>query len=380
MDGEQLNLKAKNLIDLFAGVGGISLGAARAGFRVALAAEWDVHAAAAHKLNFPKMTHWDGDIGLLDGSQLLTLAGLKPGELNGLVGGPPCQGFSTMGRRNTTDPRNNLFRHFFKLVSQTLPEFFVAENVMGILAPQYDEIREEAFSLVSATYNLAEPLTLKACDFGAPTSRERVFFIGVRKNLKKEFSYKDIEKSKVENHTLVRDALLGLPAIRSEWREEKDGWRAVSELPSSFYGVRIAGNIPDGVGDKESIDQYKSKRIVSGCLGTIHSEPVAKRYGSLKPGQQDSISKSVRLKPHGLCPTLRAGTNSDRGSYQAVRPIHPTSARVITPREAARLQGFPDWFRFAPSKWHSFRQIGNSVSPFVAEAVLKSVKNKLYHL
>jgi len=92
----------------------------------------------------------------------------------------------------------------------------------------------------------------------------------------------------------------------------------------------------------------------------------------------DKISKFPRLRWDGLCPTLRAGTDKHKGSYQAVRPIHPDEDRVITPREAARLQGFPDWFQFSPTKWHSFRQIGNSVSPFVGEAVLDVIRCKLF--
>ncbi|MCL0160516.1 DNA cytosine methyltransferase, partial [Klebsiella pneumoniae] len=89
----------------------------------------------------------------------------------------------------------------------------------------------------------------------------------------------------------------------------------------------------------------------------------------------DKISRSQRLDPNGFCPTLRAGTGSDKGSYQAVRPIHPTQARVIAPREAARFHGFPVWFRFHPTKWHRFRQIGNSVSPLVSEAMLLPIYN-----
>ncbi len=144
------------------------------------------------------------------------------------------------------------------------------------------------------------------------------------------------------------------------------------------FSERILNGIPEGIGDADSIRRLKEEGAVSGCLGTRHSPAVAARYGRLKPGAQDDISKSVRLKANGLCPTLRAGTGADKGSYQAVRPIHPTSARVITPREAARLQGFPDWFQFAPSKWHSFRQIGNSVSPFVAEVVLNVIKKRAF--
>ena len=109
---------------------------------------------------------------------------------------------------------------------------------------------------------------------------------------------------------------------------------------------------------------------MSGFQSTTHTDAVVKRFRSLAPGGVDRISKMKRLDPNGLCPTIRAGTGSDKGSYQSVRPIHPSADRVITTREAARLQGFPDWFQFHPTKWHSFRQIGNSVSPIVAEAAL----------
>ena len=95
------------------------------------------------------------------------------------------------------------------------------------------------------------------------------------------------------------------------------------------------------------------------------------RFGILGYGEMDKISRASRLDPNNFCPTLRAGTGKDRGSFQSVRPIHYSAPRVIAPREAARLQGFPDWFLFHPTKWHSFRQIGNSVSPIVSEAILK---------
>ena len=111
-----------------------------------------------------------------------------------------------------------------------------------------------------------------------------------------------------------------------------------------------------------------------GASETRHSKKVIERYSEIKQGETDRFSKSRRIDPDGFCPTLRAGTGRDKGSYQAVRPLHPTENRVITPREAARLQGFPDWFQFHPTKWHSFRQIGNSVSPILAEYILSVIK------
>jgi DNA (cytosine-5)-methyltransferase 1 len=133
-----LVVKQPTVIDLFAGVGGLSLGAARAGFTVALAVERDKHALAAHTKNFPKVNHSAADIRRLTGEKLLQAAGLEAGELDGLIGGPPCQGFSIIGHRRVADSRNNLFRKFFSLVAECRQKFFVAENVLGILDGQYD--------------------------------------------------------------------------------------------------------------------------------------------------------------------------------------------------------------------------------------------------
>lgn len=120
----------------------------------------------------------------------------------------------------------------------------------------------------------------------------------------------------------------------------------------------------------EAIRRLHGENRVSGCVGTQHTDVVVERFKVLREGERDRPSRAVRLVRKGFCPTLRSGTGPERGSYQALRPVHPAEPRVITPREAARLQGFPDWFLFDPTKWHSFRQIGNSVSPILAEHVL----------
>ena len=131
-----------NIIDIYCGVGGLSLGAARAGYRIAAAVDNDPIAMGTHKKNFPHTKHLTGNVSQLDGAELLKLAGLRKGQLDGLVGGPPCQGFSRMGRRDPKDGRNNLFIDFFRLVVETRPRFFLAENVPGILDDPYERIRE----------------------------------------------------------------------------------------------------------------------------------------------------------------------------------------------------------------------------------------------
>lgn len=370
----------QKVIDLFAGVGGLSLGAARAGFNVVGAIELDDHAIATHAKNFPSTRHIQKNIHDLTAKEIFEDLKIVKGELSGVIGGPPCQGFSSMGKRDLEDPRNNLFNDFFRLVSELEPDFFVAENVTGILNDKYKDIRKAALSHVEEKYDLVNPIKIKASDFGAPTIRTRIFFIGFRKNkFKNTLNEGDFYKHALKSIT-VDQALKGLPQkIESTWLKETDSWQPINkkEFGEELFFEKLIGDIPLNIGDKESIKKYFELNLVSGCHGTRHSLEVEKRYEKLNFGEQDKISKSVRLKPDGYCPTLRAGTGSDKGSYQAVRPIHFKEPRVITPREAARLQGFPDWFVFHETKWHSFRQIGNSVSPIVAEAILKTIKDSL---
>ncbi|WP_082578599.1 DNA cytosine methyltransferase [Lysobacter sp. Root690] len=366
-----------NVIDLFSGVGGLSLGAARAGFRVAACAELDPIASKSHAENFPTTAHIQQDVAQLSGAQLLEVAGLKSRQLSGLIGGPPCQGFSLIGRRKMADPRNDLFGHFFRLVSETMPAFYVAENVPGILSDKTREFVDQAMSQLPKSYIRLNPIRVEAHRYGAPTTRTRIFFIGFDPDRVETINEDYFSPHETTEFVTVAAALKGLPSVRSNWQTEAQSWRKIGELPDSIFANRALHGVPDGVGNSEALARLRSKRLVSGFLGTEHAPETIERFSKLKPGQVDSIYRSPRLRLDGFCPTLRAGTNSDRGSYQAVRPIHPTVSRVISPREAARLQGFPDWFVFNPTKWHSFRQIGNSVSPIVAEELLARIAKKI---
>jgi len=366
------------VIDLYSGVGGLSLGAVKSGFNLIGAVENDHRILASHKTNFPRAAHIAEDVSSLTGKSLASAAQLGTADLAGLIGGPPCQGFSSIGRRNLKDKRNLLFLDFFRLVSQMQPAFYLAENVPGILQPQYSKVRDASSKMVEKDYQILEPIKIVANDFGAATTRTRIFFIGVRKDIKGADLLPDlIEKAKSKKPTVVKTALVGLPInISNSWTEYEDSWRPYDSSDFNSY-VKSLNRLVNDLGDKMSIDRFIKEKKISGCFGTLHTMEVTKRFQKLKPGQQDAVSKAVRLKADGFCPTLRAGTDNTRGSYQAVRPIHYIKPRVITPREAARLQGFPDWFQFHETKWHSFRQIGNSVCPIVAERVLSAVRMAL---
>ncbi|MET2524971.1 DNA cytosine methyltransferase [Ralstonia pseudosolanacearum] len=367
------------VVDLFAGAGGLSLGAARAGFTVRGSVELDPFAIEVHRHNFPGTVHLAKDVARLTGPQLLELCGLRPGQLDGLIGGPPCQGFSAIGKRDVDDSRNDLFGHFFRLVSSTRPAFFVAENVPGILDSRYAHIISAAFARLRGRYRLLEPITVQANKYGAPTTRTRVFFIGYRSEcFTQELSESDFLPADGQLIVPVSHALRGLPIqVDPAWQSAEAGWRPIGPIEHDWFYDRVTNAIPVGLGDPISIERYVEKSQVSGCMGTFHTAAVAERFRNTPQGAMDSISKAPRLHPERFCPTLRAGTSKERGSYQSVRPIHHIEPRVITPREAARLQGFPDWFVFHETKWHSFRQIGNSVSPIVADHILTKICDRL---
>lgn len=375
------------VIDLFAGAGGLSLGASRAGFHVVSAVEIDKHAISSHEENFPNTRHIQKDILQLSGEELLRLSGVTANQVSGIIGGPPCQGFSSIGHGNVNDVRNTLFVKFFELVEEIHPAFFVAENVPGIMNGKYDEIRQTALAHV-ADYTVLPPVCINASEYGAATSRTRFFFIGYLNDGRiNPITVTDIEHMKIPpaQRTTVRKALEGLPA-NVEYTPDCTGIIALHpdycrvnapHIQSDFFYQRMTGMRPAWIGNINYVNQYENFHLVNGFLPTNHSEAVKERYSKLQYGKQDRVSKSTRLNPDSFCPTLRAGTGPDKGSFQAVRPIHFDYARVITPREAARLQGFPDWYKLPNTIWHSFRQIGNSVSPIAAEQVLRAIFRNL---
>ena len=342
-----------NVVDLFCGAGGFSLGARAAGLNVIKAIDIDPTLTSSYSRNFENDHLHLGDVSDLSGDALRSITGEK---IHGLIGGPPCQGFSLIGRRDKKDPRRALVDHFFRLVSEVRPTFFVMENVLGLLQGEARKVFDAAMDRIPDDYHIIGPSIVTASDFGVPTSRQRVFLVGVLKN------YSDLPSIHAPTDALfttVRDAISDLS----------------SPIPlhieaSGFDVCRLAESnvVPSYARSLRSADS-----LFTGNRKTVHTDAVVERFRTIEQGKTDPVGRHQRLSWDGLCPTLRAGTGSDKGSYQSVRPIHPDQPRVITVREAARLQGFPDVHRFHPTIWHSFRMIGNSVSPPVAKTILERV-------
>jgi DNA (cytosine-5)-methyltransferase 1 len=145
--------------------------------------------------------------------------------------------------------------------------------------------------------------------------------------------------------------------------------------PPSPYARVLRGETNDP--DDLSQPRHSNGSGLTGCQGTSHSPETTQRCAATPPGTYEPVSRFYRLTKDGFAPTLRAGTGPANGSFTAPRPIHPISPRCITVREGGRLHSFPDWFCFHPTKWHGFRQLGNSVPPFLARAVAKQVRSAL---
>lgn len=345
------------LVDLFSGCGGFSLGAHQAGFDVVAAFDVDPNLTYSFARNFPGTDLHLRDLTQLTGADLLASAG---GRIDGVFGGPPCQGFSDIGRRAADDPRRQLLGHFFRLVSEVQPAFFVMENVRGLAYHDARHVLDGALDLVRDRYELLGPLILDASTFGAATRRHRLFVVGVHKDRGDPLALDDVDARKT-SATDVAAAIADLAdAVRVDDRDGYDVWKlkAGADLTSYAAGMRTR-------------DAH-----ITGHLPTAHAPAIVQRFAALPPGKVDPIGRHHKLAWAGQCPNLRAGTGAERGSFQSVRPIHPNDPRVITVREAARLQGFPDEHRFHPTIWHSFRMIGNSVSPIIARELFSAIAIK----
>lgn len=355
-------------IDLFAGAGGLSLGFEQAGFDIAAAVEIDPIHCATHEYNFPNSTAICASVVDLSGKEIRRKANLGNADIDVVFGGAPCQGFSMIGKRALDDPRNQLVFHYVRLVSELQPKYFVFENVKGLTLGRHAEFLNELISALEKTgYDVQKPYqVLNAANYGVPQDRKRLFVIGARRGLRIPNYPKHLDQ-----RTTVWEAIGDLPdadnfdelsvidEVRAKWKTK------------ALYAQCLRGLVLDlkDFGYNREFDP----NILTSSLRTEHTELSKQRFMSTEHGKTEPISRFRKLPPNGLCNTLRAGTDSARGAFTSPRPIHPFLPRVITVREAARLHSYPDWFRFHKTKWHGFRQIGNSVPPLLGRAVASEI-------
>lgn len=347
-------------IDLFCGAGGLSLGFEQAGFEAVAAIDSNPVNISTYSQNFPSTKTICADISEISGAQITNECGLSVDQIEVVFGGPPCQGFSMIGKRDVTDPRNALISEFCRLVAELRPRYFVMENVAGLTHSTSRPVLDGALERLRIEgYNWVSPIQiLDAQNFGVPQRRRRVFVMGFRAD-EKPMTY----PKRQSGGATVWDAISDLRELASRRKLfSSDVFIGRLGAPSA-YSARLRAN--------------KQATQLTGCLLCRHRREVTLRFRHTRPGRTERISRFSRLKKNAVAPTLRAGTPRSHGSFTAARPIHPTQPRCITVREAARLHSFPDWFQFHHTQWHGFQQVGNSVPPRLARAVADCVRRAL---
>lgn len=325
------SLNSFTVISTFSGCGGSSLGYQLAGGKVLLAVEWDDNAVVTYRLNFPDTPIYHGDIGKLTVKECCERAGVKPGELDILDGSPPCQGFSTAGKRDFGDDRNQLFREFARLLRGLRPKVFVMENVSGMVKGKMKLIFAECLQELKASGYKVKARLLNAMYFNVPQSRERMIFVGVRKDVGAEPGHPKARGTP----TIVKDAFRGLsmtvqdPTVGHCWVDAKPGSKTLKALQVTRQGETLRGFT-------------MSRRLALGKVaGTIQTGGVALGY----PGSS--------------------------------WPSHPTEHRGISMREAARLASFPDDFSFGADWRQGAKRIGNSVPPNFMRAIAEHIRDNI---
>ncbi len=343
-----------DVIDLFAGVGGLSLGFVQDGFNIVLANEKDPEIASSYSKNHPHTTMITGDITKLDFES--TFAPYR-GKIDVVVGGPPCQGYSLKGkRRSVLDERNFLFRYFCKVVEFVQPSYFVMENVPQILTTEGGFFKHEILSFFEQMGYGTVSDVYCASDYGVPQDRRRAIFIG------KKGGTIGVLPKKVAYKTTIWEAISDLNFLESGEGSFEQSYRLD---PQSDYQRKMRGSCNVLYNHQctrhNEVAMRRMKMIPPGCgREVLPPEEMTKSIYSGVYCRMDANSQAVTI-------TTRFDTPSS-GEF-----THPFLNRCITPREAARIQSFPDDFIFYGNKMSQMKQIGNAVPPMLSKAIADAI-------
>ncbi len=344
-------------VSLFSGCGGGDIGIS-AYAKLLLAVEIDRACSQFHQINLPGCPVLQGDIQTLSGIELRSTTKLSEhDEIDIVFCSPPCQSFSNQGKRDLNDPRAKLLLEGVRLILELEPRYFVLENVKGLTTGRCLPMLEAAIELLRSKYNVLDYRVLNAKNYGVPQSRERLILLGGRYD-RTPPKYPTATTNSIVS---VRDAIGDLPeASQYKELEFKNSVIATHTSPSCYAETLVTGNAP--------VRELTQSRL------TRHQPNVIERFSRTPPNTRDHISRCFKLDWKGVSPTLKAGV----GSFTTTRPIHPERDRVITVRESARLQGFPDDFYLPDNKIRALRMIGNSIPPPLTKAITKSILYNCY--
>ena len=378
-------------LDLFAGAGGLSCGLEMAGFSPIFANEINPVFAKTYKENHLNTEVVVDDIRAICDRNLKKSLALKVGELDLLVGGPPCQGFSINAPiRTLDDKRNHLFRDYLRIAETLQPKAILIENVPGIVSLGKGTVVEQIYrKLTEMGYSVAHRI-LFAGHYGVPQMRYRTIFLAIRGEDKRiDFPEPEYNASAVANFSGAKELCYTIPTLFARnLQPHTSVWNAISDLPEIKPGNAVKKyNYPSlPQSNYQKILRRGSKNInnhMCSNLGKINLErlqhipqggswrdiPYELLPNGLKRARRSDHTKRYgRLHPEGLCSTVLTKCDPHWGSF-----FHPTQDRVISVREAARIQSFPDTYIFHGNLTQQYAQVGNAVPPLMAKALGETI-------
>lgn len=389
-------MSKRYMIDLFAGAGGLSCGLEQAGFIPVLANELVEQYAYTYQLNHPSTKVVVGDVRQVDEKELHSLVKAY-GEIDLIAGGPPCQGFSVNAPiRSLDDPRNHLFKEYLRIVAEIRPKAVLIENVPGIISLGKGTVVEQIYKILNELGYSVKHRILFAGHYGVPQMRFRTVFIAIKGSMDPEkiifptpqyyatgianfqgskelcYSLTPMDEMLLKSQTTVWDAIGDLPPIEGG---QKDGAFCYNTETQSEYQMYVREGSP-GITSHfcsrlSKINIERLQYIPQG--GSWRDIPFDLLPAGLKRARRSDHTKRYgRLDPDNLCSTILTKCDPHWGSF-----FHPTQPRIISVREAARIQSFPDRYIFTGNMTQQYEQVGNAVPPLLAkaigEAIIKSI-------
>lgn len=372
-------IRRPTAISLFAGAGGCSLGFQQAGYDIRFAADIDEDAVGSYHRNFGKTPCEAKDIRELGVESALESIGLEPGELDILLGGPPCQGFSSAGVKSSDDPRNFLLRHYVRLLEGIRPKWFIMENVEGLLTNAGGLHLRDAVELFLAAGYSVNVEKVYAQGYGVPQRRKRVLIVGNR--LGHDFRFPE-PVTPFSGNIFRKGEITFLTAT--------------SDLPPATEDVECVLGYGGPPHNELQVFLRGDARTVTDHYAPPLSEIQFERVRGLQPGQtmkdlpeelqhESFRRRAFRRVMDGTPVEKRGGAPSGLKRLFADEPsltitsaatrefVHPKEHRLLTLRECARLQTFPDWFVFAGNAASRIQQIGNAIPPVLARAIAEHI-------
>lgn len=370
------------VLDYFSGPGGLSEGFREAGYNILLGTDFDENSARTFQTNHPESKFIKEDISELDPKEVVNKIGAE--DIDVVIGGPPCQGFSIAGERRQDDERNHLFKDFARHIEAINPEIFVMENVKGLLSMDTPEgnpvINEIQKRFKDIGYNTSYEV-LKASDYGTPQHRERVFIIGCLKDVSITFpnpSHNNGEaqekldqlNEQLKPHLTVKEAFSDLPRI-----DPGEQATEYNKKPQNDFQERMRERMTEG-------DKIKNHDAVN------HRDHIIKRFKHIPQGG-DMTDAPEKHQPNKVYSSRNRRLDENEPSHTVTSHVldellHPWDNRAITVREAARLQGFPDHYEFKGKRnvFHGadetsqYEQVGNAVPVILSEKIAEHIRKK----